>query len=176
MAARKPPARRAAAGAASGRQNLDQGALLDLAGYNIRRAEMHMSQAFQRALATKKLRAPEFSTLLLVANNSQPTQADIAKALSIHRPNMVGIIERLEQRGLLQRTVYEHDRRNHVLALTAKGATLLAAAQRLVHKLERDVTRCWSEEERAQAIELLRRLHTQGRPQGRTQSQARPKK
>lgn len=176
MTARKPPARRIA----SGRQNLDQGALLELAGYNIRRAEMHMSQAFERALTVKKLRAPEFSTLLLIANNSEATQADIAKALSIHRPNMVGIIERLEHRGLLQRAVYEHDRRNHVLALTTKGATLLVAAQRLVQKLERDATRCWSADERAQAIALLRRLHTQGRTPGRTpgrtQGQARPKK
>lgn len=161
MAARKPAARPVAS-AANGRQNLDQSALLALAGYNIRRAEMHMSQAFERALAAIPLRAPEFSTLLLVAGNSQATQADIAEALSIHRPNMVGIVERLERRGLLQRTVYEQDRRNHVLALTAKGVTLLAEAQRLVHKLERDVTRCWNAEERAQMIDLLRRLHTQG--------------
>jgi DNA-binding MarR family transcriptional regulator len=167
MAARKPAAR-AATKPANERQSLDQGALLALAGYNIRRAEMHMSQAFERALAAIPLRAPEFSTLLLVAGNSQATQADIAEVLSIHRPNMVGIVERLERRGLLQRTVYEQDRRNHVLALTAKGMALLAEAQRLVNKLERDVTRCWTVDERTQAIELLRRLHTQG--------QDRPKK
>jgi DNA-binding MarR family transcriptional regulator len=162
VAARKPAARRTT-GTAKGRDNLDQGALLELAGYNIRRAELHMGQAFERALAAKQLRAAEFSTLLLVAGNAQATQADIATALNIHRPNMVGIIERLERRGLLQRTVYEHDRRNHVLALTPKGVTLLAAAQRLVDKLERDITRCWSAQERTLVIELLRRFHTQGK-------------
>jgi DNA-binding MarR family transcriptional regulator len=161
IARRKPQAgrpRRRTRAEGEGESALDPGVLRELAGYNIRRAEVHMRQQFERAMGAKGLRPPEFSTLVLIAANPLATQAEIAQALNIQRPNMVGLIGGLEERGLVARTVYEHDRRNHILALTPRGAALLEDAKRLVRELDRRVTGCWSDREREQVIALLARL------------------
>jgi DNA-binding MarR family transcriptional regulator len=141
-----------------GASALDPGVLGELAGYNIRRAEVHMRQQFERAMGAKGLRPPEFSTLVLIAANPLATQAEIAQALNIQRPNMVGLIGGLEERGLVARTVYEHDRRNHILELTPRGVALLEDAKRAVRELDRRATACWTDRERDQAIALLGRL------------------
>jgi DNA-binding MarR family transcriptional regulator len=154
---KRVPARNAAAG------GLDPGCLRELAGYNIRRAEVHMRQQFEREMGAKGLRPPEFSTLVLLAANPLATQAEVAQALNIQRPNMVGLIGGLEARGLITRTVYEHDRRNHMLALTARGVAFLEEARRVVLEMDRRVTACWTDRERDQVIALLARLWDAGR-------------
>ena len=95
---------------------------------------------------------------MLIAANPLATQAEIAQALNIQRPNMVGLIGGLEERGLITRTVYEHDRRNHMLALTPRGAAFLEEARRVVLEMDRRVTACWTDRERDQVIALLARL------------------
>jgi DNA-binding MarR family transcriptional regulator len=142
----------------NGHARLDQSVLEQLAGYNIRRAEVHMRQDFGRTFGSMRLRPPEFSTLALIAANPFVTQADLAHALSIRRPNMVGLIDGLERRGLLRRTVYERDRRNQVLGLTPEGAALLDEAKRLALAGDRRATSCWTDAERDQVIALLQRL------------------
>jgi DNA-binding MarR family transcriptional regulator len=166
MAGRRKPQtarpRRRTRAEGGGGSALDPGILGELAGYNIRRAEVHMRQQFERAMGAKGLRPPEFSTLVLIAANPLATQADIAQALNIQRPNMVGLIGGLEARGLVTRTVYEHDRRNQILALTPRGAAALEEAKRIVRELDRRATACWTEREREQVVALLGRLW--GRP------------
>lgn len=137
---------------------LDPGILRGLAGYNIRRAEVHMRQQFEREMGAKGLRPTEFSTLVLIAANPLATQAEIGHALNIQRPNMVGLIGGLEERGLITRTVYEHDRRNQILALTPRGAAFVEEAKRLVFEMDRRVTACWTDRERDQVVALLARL------------------
>jgi DNA-binding MarR family transcriptional regulator len=160
----RPRKRTRAQGGEAG--TLDPGILRELAGYNIRRAEVHMRQQFEREMGAKGLRPPEFSTLVLIAANPLATQAEIAHALNIQRPNMVGLIGGLEERGLITRTVYEHDRRNHMLALTARGAAFLEEARRIVLEMDRRVTACWTDRERDQAIALLARLWDSGEGDG----------
>lgn len=157
---RKPPAARPRKRTKSdgGASALDPGILRELVGYNIRRAEVHMRQQFEREIGAKGLRPPEFSTLVLIAANPLATQAEIAHALNIQRPNMVGLIAGLEARGLIGRTVYEQDRRNHILELTPRGAALLEEAARAVRELDRRVTACWTDRERDQVVALLGRL------------------
>jgi DNA-binding MarR family transcriptional regulator len=156
----RPRKRTRAQGGEAG--TLDPGILRELAGYNIRRAEVHMRQQFEREMGAKGLRPPEFSTLVLIAANPLATQAEIAHALNIQRPNMVGLIGGLEERGLVTRTVYEHDRRNQILALTPRGAAFLEDAKRVVREMDRRVTACWTDRERDQAIALLARLWDSG--------------
>jgi DNA-binding MarR family transcriptional regulator len=143
-----------------GRQ-IDQTALENLVGYNLRRAEVRMRQDFIRTLADWDIRPPEYSALTLIAANAFVTQADLVEALNVKRPNMVGLIDGLERRGLVERAVYEQDRRNQVLSITAKGEALLADIDQLVREMDRRITQCWTAKERAQVIELLQRFYRQ---------------
>ena len=140
-------------------RRLDQTVLQRLVGYNLRRAEVHMRQQVIKALSEWDIRPPEYSALTLIASNELVTQTDLGEALNIKRPNMVSMIERLEQRGLVRRTVHERDRRNHILSLTPKGDALLADTDGLIDALDLAATRCWSDRERRQMVALLQRFY-----------------
>ena len=140
---------------------IDQSVMQGLVGYNIRRAELHMRQAFDDGVGRSGLRPSEFSILVLIDSNSLVTQTDLGHALNIRRPNMVVLIEGLERRSLVVRAEHEHDGRMHTLRLTAKGKALLGKAHRLSLDGELEATRCWTDRERAQVVALLRRLYEQ---------------
>ena len=163
MAARKPRASSRAAPAdppAAAALKLD--GLLGLVGYNIRRADIFMHQQFARTFNRHAIRPADFAVMTLIGASGRATQADIAAALSIKRPNLVGLILRLEHRGLLAREVSRRDRRNHVLSLTPQGRRLLAKVRRVVRDQDRRVTQCWTDAERGRVIGLLQRLYAPG--------------
>ena len=155
-------ARRTAAGDFKPARKLDQSSIGNLAGYHLRRAEVHMRQLVIKAVSEWDVRPPEYSALALIAGNRLVTQADLGQALNVKRPNMVTLIEKLEQRGLVKRQVHELDRRNHILTLTEKGEALLADIDGMLHDMDRQWTACWSDKERRTVIELLQRFY--GRP------------
>ena len=121
-----------------------------------------MQQHFTRTLRKWGIRAAEYSVLSLIETNPFVTPADLSQALAIKRPNLVGVIDRLERRGLIARAVYAHDRRNHVLGLTARGGDVLAQVSRRLAQMERGITRCWTRRERSQLVEMLQRFYQQG--------------
>jgi DNA-binding MarR family transcriptional regulator len=166
-----PPRRRAAADSPTRRRHtghgetavsLDQRDLQRLVGYNLRRADIHMHQLFRQNLAGLQVRPVEYSVMSLIRANPQATQAAIAEALSIKRPNLVGIVVRLERRGLLRREVDAKDRRHHMLSLSAKGRALLARVEESLSEMDRRETACWSDRERAQLVRLLVRFYSAG--------------
>ena len=99
--------------------------------------------------------------MTLIAANPAVTQSGIAEALSIQRPNLVGIVLRLEKRGLIRRVVSESDRRSQVLSLTPRGRALLDQLNGVIAAMDRRVTACWSDAERATLVALLQRLWLQ---------------
>jgi DNA-binding MarR family transcriptional regulator len=143
-------------------RTLDQGRLQRLIGYNLRRAELQMRGNVARLLGGEGLRAVEYSILSLVANNHEVTQKDLGESLSVKRPNMVSLIERLEARGLIERAVMARDRRNHALSVTPAGREMLATLDARLDALEEEVFSAWSAAERAQFATFLRRVHASG--------------
>ena len=165
------PARRTAANPAQARptprprrrqptgSRLEDVGLRGLVGYNIRRADVRMNAHFLRAMVEYGIRPADFSALTLIAANTGITPGDIGEALSIKRSNMVGLVDRLEHRGLVERAVSEWDRRSQVLTLTRKGAVLTTELQTTIAEMDRHVTDCWTAAEREQVIRLLQRLY-----------------
>ncbi len=73
------------------------------------------------------LSAPGFNLLLLLKRGKDPdtfTQRRIGEYLVVSPSDMTGLIDRMEQRGLVRRTPGE-DRRSKLLQLTPKGADLV---------------------------------------------------
>lgn len=137
------------------------GALSGLVGYNLRRSDVYMREQFLRTLAEWDIRPSQYSVMTLIAANPSVTQSGIAEALSIQRPNLVGIVTRLEKRGLIRRVVSEADRRSQVLSLTPRGRALLDELNGVIAAMDRRVTSCWTEAERATLVSLLQRLWLQ---------------
>lgn len=137
---------------------VDQAALLSLTGYNLRRAGLTMQAAFEQCMADHRLTQAEFSALVLVHDNVEINQKNLADALAISPPNMAVLLERLEARALLTRERKAADRRSHVLTLTAEGKDLYGRATTTVRALDEQTTGMLNEDERQQLNRLLQRL------------------
>lgn len=61
----------------------------------------------------------------ILAQNPGVSQQDLANTLSMHASRLVGILDELQQRGLLERRPSERDRRLHALHLTSEGERAL---------------------------------------------------
>ena len=73
-----------------------------------------------------QLSPSQFNILnLLVAHPQGLSQIELSRELITHRSNVTGLIDRLEQRGLVERKDRVSDRRAYRVVLTASGAALL---------------------------------------------------
>ena len=68
----------------------------------------------------------QFNVLnLLRLNPAGLSQTDLSRQLIMHRSNLTGLVDRLEQRGLVARREVAADRRAYSVVLTAAGTKLL---------------------------------------------------
>lgn len=103
-------------------------------GYQLRRASAVMMADLSRELAELDLRPAEVTTLLVIAENPDCSQTEVGQALAIKRANMVPIISRLMDRGLVERR--RIDGRSHALSLTGEGRVVAADAQARIERHE----------------------------------------
>ncbi len=74
------------------------------------------------------LTGPQLATLLLVERREPISTGDVAREIHLGHATVTGILDRLEQRDLIQRWRSEDDRRCVLLRVTAAGRTLLGEA------------------------------------------------
>jgi DNA-binding MarR family transcriptional regulator len=98
---------------------------------------------------------------VVIGENPGLTQQALANAAHLDRSTVVTVIDKLEDRGLVERRAA--DRRSNGLFLANKGATLLRALKRKVARHERRVVENLSLRERAQLVALLQRILPQRR-------------
>jgi DNA-binding MarR family transcriptional regulator len=103
------------------------------------------------------LRPRHHITLTLLRDLGETGQADLAAALRIDRTNLVGLLNELEERGLIERRRSPQDRRRHTVALTAKGRRQLAKAEFAMLAIESEVLACLDIDERRRLHDLLLR-------------------
>jgi DNA-binding MarR family transcriptional regulator len=93
----------------------------------------------------------QFNILMVLKYNGgvQVSQQDLSARLVVHKSNIVGLLDRLENSGMLSRKADARDRRLNHIALTAKGKRLVERVEgayfeeidRLMRALDEDETR-----------------------------------
>lgn len=142
-----------------GGSDVDYSILSEAVLYRLRRAQLAVVQDFNDSLASIGLRPADFSVLIVVANNTDLKQSDVAEALGIQRANFVAIIDNLEAKGLLARRKSDTDRRVHFLDMTPDGSEMLSNLSEIwKHNEEKLISRLGGEKARNQLINLLRRI------------------
>lgn len=118
----------------------------------------HIAYLFTARLAPLGLEPAHFGILSHLAAVDGRSQQELADLLKVHRNAMVGLVDELEERGLVRRAKHPTDRRAHAVHLTARARWALAAAEAEAEAIENEILAPLDDAERAHLVQQLRRL------------------
>jgi DNA-binding MarR family transcriptional regulator len=112
-------------------------------------------RAAESSLEPSGLRPRHFFALRMLREQGSASQQDLSEILSLDPSNVVGLLNELEERGLVVRRRDPADRRRHIVELSASGEHELDATQSRLSRAEDDVLRALTSQERVTLHELL---------------------
>jgi DNA-binding MarR family transcriptional regulator len=140
-------------------ESVDTSYLEGLIGYNARRAALAVIEVFLQRMSGYKLRPVDFSVLSLITHNPGITSRQLCTTLGILPPNLVGMVNALEKRGLIVRHPHPRDGRAMGLHLTAAGQKLMRDAEKTAAQLEAEAAAKLSDTEVKTLIRLLQKVY-----------------
>jgi len=117
-----------------------------------------------RAYEQTGLHPYHHAILILLGEGSRETQGSIADALGFDRGQLVGLLDELEERALLERERDPNDRRRHVVRLTPEGKRVLRRLRTIAREIDDDFLSPLSDQDRANLHALLLRLAEKHEP------------
>ena len=130
--------------------------LLSYPGYSLRRANNALMAALATRLAPLGMRQTEASVMMLIGANPGVTASALGRQLDIQRANMVPLLNRLEDAGLIIRAPI--DRKSQGLELTAEGREKLSQVVSEIDHFEREMLDRIPEEHRDHLLPALQAL------------------
>lgn len=138
---------------------IDASFLQTLMGYNARRAALHIIEGFLERMAEFGFRPVDFSVMSIIQHNPGVTSRQLCQALSLLPPNLVGIVQSLEARGLITRQPHPSDGRAWGLHVSDKGHALMLEAEVAASELEEQRTQRLTDKERQTLLKLLQKVY-----------------
>jgi DNA-binding MarR family transcriptional regulator len=138
--------------------------LLDSSTFLLKRLGFAAKERSMEAYEQTGLHPYHYAILLVLDEGSRETQGSIADALGYDRGQLVGLLDELEEQGLIERRRDPKDRRRHLVRLTAAGTRTLRRLRALARRTEDEFLEPLSEQERQDLHELLLRLAEKHEP------------
>ena len=133
--------------------------LESLVGYNARRAALVIIELFLQRMAVYELRPVEFSVVSLITHNPGITSRQLCSTLGILPPNLVGMVNTLEKRGLIAKRPHPSDGRATGLHPTPPGEAMMREAEKTARDLENKATERLTAVERKTLTRLLKKVY-----------------
>jgi DNA-binding MarR family transcriptional regulator len=145
------------------------GAMLDLyqhPGHLLRRAQQISVSIFYDEMGAE-LTPVQYAILSRLAEHPGIDQVSLAGLAAIDTSTGATVCARLEEKGLLERKVIPHNRRQRALSITPEGARLLDALEPGAQRLRERLLAPLSAQEQAQFMGLLAKLVNENNDQSR---------
>ena len=139
-------------------RELDLDALKQTPGFMIRILQLQNFEAFYRHFESLDLSPVEYSILVTVRDNKTVTQSELAAVLKMQLPNLVKILARMEEEGIMKRKRSARDKRAVELSLSAAGQKRADEASRLGETFNAHTLAPLNKTEQVAFIDMLARL------------------
>ena len=127
-------------------------------GFLARQLHRITAAIFDEETASFGLTGLQYGILNVVAIEPGIDQISVCNALGVDRSTLAGVVDRLEDKGLVARRAGITDRRSNALHLTRAGKRILAEIEMSAQKAERRAFDIFNSAEKAQFERLLARL------------------
>jgi DNA-binding MarR family transcriptional regulator len=138
--------------------------LVDSTTFLLKRLGFATKERSMKAYEDAGLHPYHFAILITVDEGSHETQGSIADALGYDRGQLVGLLDELEERGLVERRRDLNDRRRHLVQMTPEGKKALRRLRTLARQLEDEFLEPLSDVDRAKLHQLLLQLAEKHEP------------
>jgi DNA-binding MarR family transcriptional regulator len=127
-----------------------------MAGHLIRRLHQISTQVFAKRVqdANFDITPVQFAAMDAIITQPGIDQAGVAALIAYDRATIGGVIDRLEQKGYVARTICKHDRRAREVTATKKGKEVFGQILPTVISLQEEILPGLDETERARFLEL----------------------
>jgi DNA-binding MarR family transcriptional regulator len=132
--------------------------LLSTPSFLLKRLGFGVKERMVDAMEEVGLGMYDHAILTLLDEEPRETQAQIADALGYDRSHLVGVLDSLEERGLIERRRDPVDRRRHLVTLTPAGEKALARVRKVVAQVNDSFLEPLDAAERKTLTALLARL------------------
>ena len=126
--------------------------------FMIRILQLQNFEAFYPYFESLKLSPLEYAILVAVRDNKTVTQSELAGILKMQLPNLVKILSRMEETGVLKRKRSTRDKRAVELSLSAAGERRADEASRLGERFNAHTLSALSKPEQTAFLQMLVRL------------------
>ncbi len=126
----------------------------DCLSFYLGKAYQRVTQSAKQRLAPYGVTPVQYALLKVLWEQDQQSGAELGERLLLDSATMTGLLDRLEQAGLIERKAHATDRRVNRVALTARGRDLQAPLDREMDQMNEDFLGAFPAEER----KLLRNL------------------
>lgn len=111
------------------------------------------------ALATEGLKLMHHAVLAASSEYGPLAQAELGRRVAVDPKDVVGILNDLQQAGLVLRAPDPDDRRKNAVTITPKGADVLTRCAALAEAANAELLAPLTPDEQGQLTALLARLH-----------------
>lgn len=132
--------------------------LLSSTPFLLKRLGLTVKERAHEALEGTGLQGQHHAVLSLLEEGARETQGTIADALGYDRSQMVGLLDELEEQGLVERQRDPRDRRCHLVSMTPAGDEALARLRAILQRVQEDFLAPLAPEQRETLHELLLEL------------------
>jgi DNA-binding MarR family transcriptional regulator len=127
-------------------------------GFLLSRVGASVSEQFAAAVSEHGLVPRQFMALNIISEHEGESQQAVSESIGVPKSRMVGVIDELEEKGLVERRVNPYDRRQHALFLTDAGRKMRDKARQTAVEHEARIRAVLSPAAAKQVLAALQKI------------------